>query len=149
MASGRTDIERVIDIAAPRERVWAAMSDVERWPEWTASVMRVERLDQGPFGVGSRARVRQPRFPAAVWTVTVLEPGRFFEWRSPAPGLQSVGGHRVDDAGDGASRVTLSLDWSGPLAPVMRLLFGRLSRRYVEMEAQGLKRRCEASQAPS
>ena len=141
------DIERAIDIDAPPERVWAAMSDVERWPAWTASVARVERLDRAPFGVGSRARVRQPRFPAVVWTVTALEPGRSFEWRSVTHGLTSVGSHRVDAAGDRASRVTLSLTWSGPLAPVIRLLFGTLSRRYAEMEAQGLKRRCEASEA--
>ena len=141
------DIERVIDIAAPQERVWAIMADVERWPEWTRSVKSVERLDRGPFGVGSRARVRQPRFPPAIWTVTALEPGRSFEWRSPAPGLLSVGGHRVAAVGEHASRVTLSLSWSGPLAPVMRLLFGTLSRRYVQMEAQGLKRRSEGSRA--
>ena len=140
------DIERVIDIGAPREQVWAVMSDVERWPEWTASVRSVERLDPGPFSVGSRARVRQPRFPAVIWTVTALEPGRSFEWQSAAPGLTTVGVHRVDAAGDHASRVTLALTWSGPLAPVMRLLFGNLSRRYVEMEAQGLKRRCEAAE---
>ncbi len=73
------DIERVIDIAAPRDQVWAAMSDVERWPEWTASVTSVERLDREPFGVGSRARVRQPRLPAAIWTVSALEPGHSFE----------------------------------------------------------------------
>jgi len=139
------DIERVIDIAAPREQVWTVMSDVERWPEWTRSVRSVERLDQGPFGVGSRARIRQPRFPVAVWTVTALEPGRSFEWRSSAPGLLSIGSHRVDTTGENVSRVTLSLTWSGVLAPVVRLLFGGLSRRYVGMEAQGLKRRCEAA----
>jgi hypothetical protein len=77
--------------------------------------------------------------------VTALEPGRSFEWQSPAPGLLSVGGHRVDVVGEHASRVTLSLTWSGPLAPVMRLLFGKLSRRYVQMEAQGLKRRSEGA----
>jgi uncharacterized membrane protein len=146
MEACRMEIERAIDIAAPPDRVWAVMSDVERWPEWTASVRNVERLDPGPFAVGSRARVRQPRLPAATWTVTALEPGRSFEWQSPAPGLRSVGRHRVDGVGDGASRVTLSLIWSGPLTPVVRLLYGNLSRRYVEMEAQGLKRRCESSE---
>ena len=138
------DIKRVVDIAAPAEQVWAAMADVERWPEWTASVTSVERLEREPFGVGSRARIRQPRLPVAIWTVTALEAGRFFEWQSAVPGLLSVGRHRVDPAGDDASRVTLSLSWSGPLAPVIRLLFGNLSRRYVEMEGQGLKRHCEA-----
>ena len=141
------DIERVIDIAATAEQVWAALADVERWPEWTASVTSVERLDQTPFGVGSRVRVHQPRLPAATWTVTALEPGRSFEWRSAVPGLLSVAGHRVEATGERASRVTLSVTWSGPLAPVVRLLWGNLSRRYVEMEAQGLKRRCEASPA--
>jgi uncharacterized membrane protein len=137
------DIVQVVDVAAPSERVWAVMSDVERWPEWTASVTGVERLDAGPFGVGSRARIRQPRLPVAVWTVTALEPGRFFTWQSPAPGLLSVGHHRVDPTDDNASRVTLSLTWSGPLTPLVRLIFGSLSRRYVAMETQGLKHRCE------
>ena len=140
------DIERVIDIAAPHEQVWAVMADVERWPEWTASVTSVERLDRVPLGVGSRARIRQPRFPAVIWRVTALEPGRSFEWQAATPGLLSVGVHGVVPDGVHASRVTLSLTWSGPLAPVIRLLFGNLSRRYVEMEAQGLKRRCEAAE---
>ena len=139
------DIEQVIDIAAPRDHVWAVMSDVERWSEWTASVSSIERLDQGPFRVGSRTRNRQPRLPPAVWTVTALEPGRSFEWQNTAPGIRSVASHRVEAVGEHASRVTLSISWSGRLAPVFRRLFGKLSRRYVEMEAQGLKRHCEAS----
>ncbi len=138
------DIEQRTDIAAPAADVWAVVSDVERWPEWTPTMTSVERLDAAPFAVGSRVRIRQPRLPVAIWTVTALEPGRSFEWQSPAPGLMSVGAHRVDAAGDHASRVTLALTWSGPLAPVVNLVFGKLSRRYVAMEAQGLKRRCEA-----
>jgi uncharacterized membrane protein len=138
------DVERAIEIAAPPERVWAVMSDVERWPEWTASVTSVERLDGGPFSVGSRARIRQPRLPVAIWTVTVLEPGRYFEWQADTPGLRSVGRHGVEASGEQGSRATLSISWSGPLAPLIRLLLGNLSRRYVELEAQGLKRRGEA-----
>jgi hypothetical protein len=110
-------------------------------------VASVARLDERPFGVGSRARIRQPRLPVAVWTVTAIESGRYFEWQNATPGLRSVGGHRVEAADRNTSRVTLSLDWSGPLAPLIRLLYGRLSRRYVAMEAQGLKRRCETTHA--
>jgi hypothetical protein len=39
--------------------------------------------------------------------------------------------------------VRLTLDQSGLLAPVVGAFFGRLTRRYVDMEADGLKRRCE------
>ena len=62
------DIERTVDIAAPVEKVWAAMTDVQRWSEWTPTVTSVDLLDGGPVRVGSPVRIRQPRLPAAVWT---------------------------------------------------------------------------------
>ena len=71
------------------------------------------------------------------------EPGRSFEWTNVTPGLTSVGRHRVDASGAAGSRVTLSIAWSGVLAPLIRALYGGLSRRYVDTEAEGLKRRCE------
>lgn len=137
------DIIETIEIAAPPERVWAVMADVERWSEWTASIRRVEVLDGGPLRLGGRARVQQPRLPNAVWTVSVWDPPRCFEWRNASPGVRSVAGHRVEALADDRSRVTLSIAWSGPLAWLVRLLFGRLSRRYVAMEARGLVGRCE------
>ncbi len=137
-------VETTVDIDAPAERVWEVMADVERWPEWTASVARAERLDDGPLRLGSRARLKQPRFPPAVWEVTELEPGRSFAWTAKNVGLTSVGRHRVFGRGDGGATVTLTLDQEGPLAPLLALLSGRLTRRYVDTEAQGLKRRCEA-----
>jgi uncharacterized membrane protein len=119
------DIERSIDIDAPREKVWTVMTDVERWPEWTASVTSVALLD-------------------AVWTVTACEPEHYFAWQTGAPGVRTVAGHRVEATGSNGTRVTLSLSWRGPLAPLIGLLYGKQSRHYVGMEAQGLKQRCEA-----
>ena len=43
--------------------------------------------------------------------------------------------------------VTLTLDQEGFLAPVVWRLTGSRSRRYVQMEADGLKRRCESGGA--
>jgi uncharacterized membrane protein len=137
-------IEQAVEIAAAPKNVWTVMTDVERWPEWTASVTSIELLDGSPLVVGSRVRIRQPRLPTAVWTVTAMETERYFEWRSVAAGLTSTGGHRIDRSGDGC-RVILSLDWKGWLTPLINLVFGRLSQRYVQTEAEGLKRRCEAS----
>lgn len=84
---------KIIDIEAPADVPWAVMSDGERWPEWTASVTSVRRLDKGPLRIGSRALIRRPRFPPAVWTVTTLEPGRRFVWRSGLPGMWVYGDH--------------------------------------------------------
>lgn len=126
--------------AAP-DVVWAVMSDVARWPEWTRSISRVELLDDRPFAVGSRARVRQPGFPAVVWTVTELDEGRAFTWQARSPGVVSTGRHVVRPV-SGGSEVELGITQTGALAPLMRLVYGRTTRRFVQMEADGLRARC-------
>jgi uncharacterized protein YndB with AHSA1/START domain len=132
-----------IDIAAPRERVWQVMSDVERWHEWTASITSVRRLGAGSFAIGSWALVRQPKLPPALWKVTAIEPGRSFTWTSVGPGFRAVGIHSVE-ARSGGSRATLSLDFHG----IFGGMFGRMTKgiteRYLAFEANGLKARSEA-----
>lgn len=133
---------RSVDIACPPEQVFAVYADVERWPEWTASVTSVERLDHGPWGIGARNRVRQPRLPVSEWVVTELEPGRVFSWESRGPGVRTTGRHLVE-ARPGGCRVTAELVQGGVLGPVVALLTGGLTRRYLDLEVAGIKQRCE------
>lgn len=133
-----------IEVAAPPDRVWTIMADVERWHEWTASITSVERLDDGPFRVGSRARVRQPRLRPAIFEVTALEPGCSFTWQTRSAGLTANATHRVTPI-PGGSRVRLGLDFRGwPLLFLGWWIRG-ISVRYMAMEARGLKRRAEAA----
>ena len=68
-------------------RIWPIMAGVEQWHTWTMSISRVKRLDNGPFGVGSRAMVFQPKLPPALWKVTECVPEHHFTWVSANPGL--------------------------------------------------------------
>lgn len=136
--------ETAIDIAAPAERVWEIMQEVERWREWTPSIAGIKRLDRGPFGVGSRALVRQPRLPPALWKVTVLEPGRGFNWVSTAPGVRVTGKHWVEPI-TGGSRATLSLEMEGVFSGLLARLTGAITEQYIRLEAKGLKARSEDS----
>jgi uncharacterized membrane protein len=134
----RTDV----DIAAPPDVVWAVMSDVERWHEWTASVRSIRLLDDKPLAVGSRAVVRQPKFPPAVWKVTAIDPGRSFTWKSGAPGMWVYGHHSVRPAA-GGSRATLGLHYEGMLGQLLSRMTRGITERYLALEAAGLKRRSE------
>ncbi|WP_433134227.1 SRPBCC family protein [Micromonospora sp. CA-240977] len=139
--------EATTEIAADIERVWAVLVDVERWPEWTASVSRVERGEPGPLAVGATARLTQPKLRPAVWRVTELTEGREFTWVSDTPGVRTGGEHRLLPLPDGHTRVELAIVQSGALAGLIGRLYGGLLRRYLRLEADGLKRRCE--QLPS
>lgn len=131
-----------IDIAAPAERVWRVMSDTDRWHEWTPSVTSIKRIGDGPFAVGSRLVIRQPKFPPALWSLTAIEPGRSFTWVSVAPGMRVVARHGVEPVA-GGSRATLSLELQG----IFGGLFGQMTKgipeRYLVFESSGLKARCE------
>ena len=128
--------EVTFPVAAPADRVWAVLSDVERWPTWTASMSQVV-LD-GPLEVGAVAKIRQPKLPATAWTVTEVVPGRSFSWESKAPGSRAVGEHEITPTGDDTCEVRLMLDQTGPLGSLVGLLYRGLTRRYVQMEADGL-----------
>jgi len=136
-------IERTIQINAPPERVWSVMKDVERWPEWTESMKSVERLDTGEFGLGTKAKLKIRRSPNAnVWTVTEFTPNRSFTWETNSGGVKGVATHVIVPDGNG-SRVTLTVDLSGPVATLFGWFIAGPSRDNVRMEAEGLKRRSE------
>jgi uncharacterized protein YndB with AHSA1/START domain len=133
-------------IDSPTQPVWEVLFDVARWPEWTPTIEGVERLDHGRFGVGSRARVRQPRLPRAVWEVSEVVDGRSFTWEAKGPGMKTIARHEVlPDAG--GSQVTLSIEQTGPMGAVAAVLWRRLTQRYIELEAESLDRRVTRSRA--
>jgi hypothetical protein len=134
--------ERSIDIAAPPDIVWLVMSDAERWHEWTPSVTSIRLLDGKPIRIGSRALIRQPKFPPALWKVTAVVPGRSFTWTSRAPLMRVFAQHSVDPTASG-SRATLRLRYQGLLGRLLARMTRDITNRYLDLEASGLKRRSE------
>jgi uncharacterized membrane protein len=140
----RNPVSVSVTIDAPPEKVFAILCDVERWPEWTSTMTSVQRRERGPFALGSSAQVRQPRLRPAVWQVTALEDQRNFTWTTRSPGLRMTAGHLIEPQGTG-SRVVLSFELSGFMAPVVSRLYGGLIERYIATESQGLKKRSESA----
>ena len=136
-----TVYERTIEIAAPPPAVFAVMADVERWHEWTASIRSVWLVGR-PLAVGSGALIRQPKFPPAWWKVTDLQPDREFTWVSVAPGIRVTARHAALEAPSG-TRALLSLTYTGWAADWFARVTRDITERYLVLEAEGLKARCE------
>ncbi|CAM3425720.1 SRPBCC family protein [Occultella aeris] len=128
-------------IAAPPERVWSLVGDVDRWAEMLPTIDAVQRIDPGAeLGLGARLRVRQPGLPPATYEITRWSPGRAFDWVAMSPGVRTVGTHEVRQDGSGDTKLVLGLAWHGPLAGLVRVLLTSRARRYVEQEAAAFTR---------
>jgi uncharacterized membrane protein len=134
-----------IEINAPLEKVWAVLADVERWPEWTKSMEHLDIVGGSELKRGVKVRIKQPRLPAMVWDVTELETYRVLTWQAKSGGVTSVGDHRLSVAPDDRVVAELSIRQTGLLASLVGLFTAGVTRRYAQMEAEGLKRRSESS----
>lgn len=135
-----------IEIDAAASTVWDVFSDVERWHEWTASITRVVPLDGPEIEVGKRFEIKQPRMPNLVWEVTAVDPGTSWTWRQRSPGATTFATHEVVPQGPGRTLVRQRIDQRGPVGVLVGLLTRRLTRRYLQLEANGLKARSEQQQ---
>jgi uncharacterized membrane protein len=128
-----------VAIDAPADVVWEVFSDVERWPEWTASVTRIVAVDGPGLAVGKRFAIKQPRMPKLVWEVTELVPGSSWTWVQRSPGGLTVARHDVIAESDNRTQVRQQLDQRGPLGALVGFLMRGMTRRYLDLEAAGLK----------
>ncbi|MGG5257710.1 SRPBCC family protein [Phycicoccus avicenniae] len=125
--------------ALPAEALWPVMSAVRDWGSWLPTVDSVTPTEPDrPDEVGASYVVVQPGLPKATWTVTDWRPGTSFTWESRGPGVRTTGTHELVPGPDGAS-IRLGITWSGPLAGLVRAVYGRRGLAYVTREAEALE----------
>ncbi|OBF13077.1 polyketide cyclase [Mycobacterium sp. ACS4054] len=135
--------EDSIEIDAPSQVVWDVFSDVERWPEWTASVTSLVGRDGSALAVGRRFAIKQPGLQKLIWKVAEIEPGASWTWATRSPGVNVIARHYVTALPGGRTLVRQELDQRGVLGALVGRLTIKRTKRYLAMEARGLKARSE------
>src|ERR1700733_4073744 len=135
--------EDSVEIEAPAQLVWDVYSNVEHWPEWTASVTSLTGLDGPALAVGRRFAIKQPGMAKLVWTVTEIDPGSSWTWVQRAPASLVTARHDVIAQPGGRTLVRQQLDQGGALGALVGRLMVKKTKRFLELEAQGLKARSE------
>jgi hypothetical protein len=110
-------------------------------------------LDGPGIVMGKRFQIKQPRLPNVVWEVTAVDPGASWMWRQRSPGGTTCASHEVVPEDADRTLVRQRIDQRGPVGVAVGALMLRLTKRYLDLEAQGLKatseelRRRDASSA--
>lgn len=137
-------------IARPVADVFAAIVDIEHYPEWliASGIVRVERLDPGPLAAGSRLRIAQTvagRSTTLDGTVTVLAPGAAFGVRGKDKDGVTVQIDAVLAPDDLSTRLRWSVRVGLPLRYRMfESMVAPQARRAATLDLEALKRRLES-----
>jgi uncharacterized protein YndB with AHSA1/START domain len=129
-------------IPASSDRVWEAIADHERWPEWFGALTAVERIGTGE-GVGSGRRVHLKGISVEE-EFLVWEPGRRFAFtvvRATRPGIKAmVEDVRLEPDGDTATTVSYTQAIQPVGARVVAPLVRRAVPRTLDGALEGLER---------
>ena len=73
--------------------------------------------------------------------MTEVEPGVSWTWCQRSPGATTLASHEVVPHGTERTLVRQRIDQRGPVGVVVGVLMRRLTKRYLDLEARGLKAR--------
>lgn len=147
----------VIDIAAPRDRVFDAAADVERWPDILPHYNHVRRLEQRPDGTGIvEMSANRPFGPlnwptwwtSEMWIDRPRYEVRYRHIRGVTTGMDVV--WRLASRGEG-THIDLIHAWDGPPWPFIRGIAARgvilpvFVHGIASRTLAGIKRSCEVS----
>jgi uncharacterized protein YndB with AHSA1/START domain len=140
-------------VEAPAERVWDAIHDSERWPEWWRGVLAVERLGSAARDDAGEARryTFRGRLPYTLtfdMRVTRSEPHSLLEGRASGE-LEGTGTWTFSESPDGCDvryvwDIRTTRPWMDLPIPFARRIFTANHDVIMRWGAEGLERHLEA-----
>lgn len=147
-------IRESVDIDASPERVWAVVAeDVKSAPKWTTNMEKIDKLDGGPPGKGTRYRYHlslpggqrvQLEVEQDVWNKPKKCAGRFI--KGP---LQGTWTYTYTRKKDGNTKLAYAMDYE--MAGLLRFAGGLLGPQYaagIRDNLQRLKKYIESGKGP-
>ncbi|GAA3140322.1 SRPBCC family protein [Nonomuraea roseoviolacea] len=106
----RSSSSVVVD--APAGKVWRLLADMRNWPDWRSDAYVVELGEIEPDAT-FRWNIRGSAIRS---TFAVVDPERELTWTGVAMGcFKAIDRMRLEETGDGRTRVTVEESMSGPL----------------------------------
>ncbi|MEM1060927.1 MAG: SRPBCC family protein [Planctomycetota bacterium] len=136
------------EIAADRDAVFAAVTDLDRVADFVPAVEKIERLTDGPVGVGTRFRETRQVFGRSAteeFTVVACEPPRTYAVAALSCGARYETTFTFADAGPDTAATTLTVrtvirpeTWGARLASPLAWLTGGAMKRAIAADVEAI-----------
>ena len=130
-----------VETTAPPEKIWAAWTDVKRWPEWDTELASASL--EGSFALGAKGKLKPKRGPAARFSISELIPGESYAFTTRLP-MCELKVRRHLTRKDGGARFTHEVSFVGPLSTVFANLLGRRYREALPVVMENLRNIAES-----
>ena len=134
--------DHTVETSAPPEKIWAAWTDVECWPEWDTELDSAS-LD-GSFALGTKGRVKPKRGPAARFSISELIPGESYTLTTRLPLCELKVSRRLTRNDDSGTFFIHVVSFVGPLCFVFGNLLGRRYREALPVVMENLRKIAES-----
>lgn len=131
-------LERSFTVAATPEVAWAALVDADAWPSWAHHIQRIELTPPGRVEPSTEAVIVLTNRTKASVAVTDFDPGRRFLWQGRFLWMGLAYDHTIQPA-DGGTRITFTVEGSGPGAASIGRLFARIYGRNLDRAIPNLQ----------
>ncbi len=125
------------DIAAPIEEVYRYLSDFQRHKEWSHGVAELERLNDGPIGVGTELKATEtvPGKFTSYTRITALEPPRRIAWDAWVDGMIRMRTQWAFELSskDGGTYLVERCSWQ-PISLMAKIMFNLIRKRQIPRE---------------
>ena len=130
-----------VETTAPPEKIWAAWTDVKRWPEWDTELASASL--EGSFALGAKGKLKPKRGAASDFTIWELMPGESYAFTTRLP-LCALKVRRHLTRKDGGAYFTHEVSFVGPLSTVFANLLGRRYREALPVIMENLRNIAES-----
>jgi hypothetical protein len=134
--------DHTVKTIAPPEKIWAALTDVERWPEWDTELASAALGSS--FALGAKGRLKPKRGPATDFTISELTPRESYAFTTRLPLCELKVRRYLTRKDGGATYFTHEVSFVGPLYFVFGNLLGRRYREALPVVMENLRKTAES-----
>jgi len=146
-------IDNTVEIARPPEAVFDYLADQGNEIHWNPDCVSMEKLTEGPVGVGTRFRAKWKQGPTVVSECTQFERPRTWQYENGGP-ISVVLTVTLERSPTGGSRMTSHGEWTPHgwfrlVFPVFIRMMRRAERGVLENARRALEGRRDVAVTPA